>query len=416
MRHSFLSAVQKLHDLVCSYEYKLFSRESSTQFTRKRKLDFKTTLFTMLNFCKKSLQIEIDKMFDKLEKGEYASKQAFSKARQQILPEAVKLLFETTVETVAQNPEMASVGGFTPIAIDGTTIAMDNLPELANYFGYCRKGTTACTARASVASDATFGIVLDAVMCPYSVGERELATMHIKNIFKLGVPNPLFLMDRGYDSLEIISDIEKAGGHYIVRIRERWMKDLVSSTKSGEWGEFVHNKTTYRVRVIKLTTPAGESEVLFTNVDELNEEAFKQLYSLRWTVESKYRVVKNLLQLENFSGKTVQTMYQDFWATMMLSNLAAMAKIETDARIKEARKDKGLKHTYQTNNNLLIGKMKDLLYCLLAMDDPLLRGIMFNNFAKRLSRLCVPVTRGETKPRKPPRQGKNFNYCTKSAL
>jgi len=69
---------------------------------------------------------------------------------------------------------------------------------------------------------------------------------------------------------------------------------------------------------VRLST--GELEILVTSL--LDEEgyptaAFKEIYNLRWGVETLYDVVKNRLSLENFSGKTAHAVLQDFHALIL---------------------------------------------------------------------------------------------------
>lgn len=77
-------------------------------FTRARNMGFKGIIGMCLNFIKKSLQLEIDNYMEltdpKIEKP--ITKQAFSKARQNISPDAFKYLFQMTVETVFEEDEI----------------------------------------------------------------------------------------------------------------------------------------------------------------------------------------------------------------------------------------------------------------------------------------------------------------------
>ena len=79
---------------------------------------------------------------------------------------------------------------------------------------------------------------------------------------------------------------------------------------------------------------------MITNLDrnEFKTEEFQKLYHLRWGIETKYNTIKNKLCLEDFSGKTVISILQDFYATMYLANLVAAIKGETDEQISEDTK------------------------------------------------------------------------------
>ncbi len=76
--------------------------------------------------------------------------------------------------------------------------------------------------------------------------------------------------------------------------------------------------------MIRIILPSGEVEVLATSLldeNEFSEIEFKHLYSLRWGVETFFSKIKGRLALENFTGKTVESIYQDFWPTIFISNL-----------------------------------------------------------------------------------------------
>jgi hypothetical protein len=83
------------------------------------------------------------------------------------------------------------------------------------------------------------------------------------------------------------------------------------------------------------------------------------LYFYRWPVETKFDVVKNKLELENFSGRTEDAVLQDFWACMHLANIAAIAKDEANDLVKEQHAGKDNKYVYIPNLNQLIGSLKD---------------------------------------------------------
>ena len=85
--------------------------------------------------------------------------------------------------------------------------------------------------------------------------------------------------------------------------------------------------TSITVRFVRVVLDDGTVEVLVTSLlDEypVSHVMFKELYNLRWGVETLYDRIKNLLTLENFSGTTVEAVKQDFYATMFLCGLEAV--------------------------------------------------------------------------------------------
>ena len=75
------------------------------------------------------------------------------------------------------------------------------------------------------------------------------------------------------------------------------------------------------------------TEVLATSVldeNEISNDEFKYLYGLRWGVETFFSKIKGRLGLENFTGKTVESIKQDFWSTIFISNLETIMTEKTE--------------------------------------------------------------------------------------
>jgi len=162
MRTMFISAVANWSVLIKSYDFLIESRKSPKNFSRKGELGFVNTVQSTLNFNNHSQQLELDNYHDLIGSDTYVSQQAYSKARQNIKPEAFQRLFSLTVNEAASNPGINRFKGYTPMAIDGSTLALDNLPELIQYFGCSGSKSSACTARTSIACDTLNGIVYQA--------------------------------------------------------------------------------------------------------------------------------------------------------------------------------------------------------------------------------------------------------------
>nr|CBX28169.1 hypothetical protein N47_G34930 [uncultured Desulfobacterium sp.] len=82
-----------------------------------------------------------------------------------------------------------------------------------------------------------------------------------------------------------------------------------------------------KIRLIRIGLPSGETEILATSLldqEEFAYDVFAELYHLRWPVEEDYKIMKCRIQVENFSGKTVISVYQDFHAKVFSKNLTMM--------------------------------------------------------------------------------------------
>lgn len=108
----------KLDDFLFKCAYRLDSKK----FSRKSKMGFKETTLFMMNMVKKSLQLELNTFFDKVLKEDFTiSKQAYSKARQNINPEIFVDLSESSVKGFYEECDDYKLWkGYRLSAIDGT--------------------------------------------------------------------------------------------------------------------------------------------------------------------------------------------------------------------------------------------------------------------------------------------------------
>ena len=113
-------------------------------------------------------------------------------------------------------------------------------------------------------------------------------------------------------------------------------------------------------RKLTIELPSGEIEVLATSLLDKTRYGyclFKQLYQQRWMVEEDYKVMKSRLEIENFTGKSVEAIYQDIHAAVLTKNIAAVAIFEAD-KIK-AFKCKTRKYHYRINFSYALSQLKD---------------------------------------------------------
>lgn len=424
MKKNYSTAVKKITELLYSIEFLHRSRLNEKNFTRNRSLNFISATSIILNLCRKSLQTELYNFFDKIKNGaKPVSKQAFSKARQNILPEAFMELYQVTVSEARQS-ELSTYQGYHVYAVDGSTVALENEPELLEYFHCSGSAGNACTARISFLQDCLNGVIMDAQISDYKIGERKLAQKHIDALKSMGINKDILLFDRGYVSDDLLNNMLKDNLYFVMRIRDRWHEKEIASTKSGDFTNIILDKKEQKIRIIKVPmkklTENGveteEYEILFTNIDFLDIDQLFKLYGLRWGVETSYNTVKEKLQLENFSGKTVVSVLQDFFATVTIANMATFYKIEADETIEDQDKDKDNKYKYQANLNIIIGILRDRLIEAVLEQNKRKQQKMLKKLFDDITRFKTPIRPDRNVPRKSPRQGKNFFMRKKSSI
>lgn len=94
------------------------------------------------------------------------------------------------------------------------------------------------------------------------------------------------------------------------------------------FGDQKQNILDIPIRIIRVTLDNGTEEYLATNITDtkITQSMFKELYFLRWPVETKYRELKISLLIEEFTGATKVSIIQEFFITMLLSNISSLIK------------------------------------------------------------------------------------------
>jgi hypothetical protein len=91
---------------------------------------------------------------------------------------------------------------------------------------------------------------------------------------------------------------------------------------------------TITMRCVLIDLPTGEEEVLFTSLldsERYPSEDFGDIYRLRWNEETYFDRVKNVMNIEMFSGLSEESIHQDFWATLLVSNMETVFSADAQA-------------------------------------------------------------------------------------
>jgi hypothetical protein len=372
-------------------------------------------IFMLLSF-KCSAATALRRFFEKISKNDTTmTQQSLSEARKKITVWAFRHLFELTANVMTENCAKKWLN-YRVYAIDGSKIALPADETLRKHFGALGKDNTAPTAQGSILYDVLNDIVCDAAIEPLTTDERTIATAHIA-VCKSIAPkdNKLIIFDRGYPSFRLIELLENEGISYVMRVKSKFNKDIDAQWKLEGYVSLEQNGKRIQVRVIKFTLDSGETETLITNITDrrLGKEAFKKLYFLRWPVETKFDIVKNKLQLENFNTRTVEGIQQDFFAAMYLTNYAAAALSDARGDIEDARVDKDNKYKYKANTNELIGILKDRLVFALSQDDTDEQAAMIAVILGDVKRNVVPIRPKRSNPRSNSPRNSKFHHNQK---
>lgn len=397
-------------------------RTKPTFFTRtgRSKMGFKELVLFILNFAKKSLQVELDNFsFNEKDSDFRVSKQAFSEARKKISPKAFIMLSDSIINWFYTDTDFIRFKEYRLLAIDGSVLQVPNSKKIIKKFG-CAENQSVKVARAMASGvyDVENDMMLATIIKKYGSSERALATRLINKVESLGFKNDLFLLDRGYPSKELMSFIEGKNQKYLMRVSGSYLKQVMEAREKDQIIKVENEGEILCIRVLRFLLDSGIEEVLITNIlnQSFTVEDFKKLYFKRWGIEVKYNELKSRLQIENFSGESVISVMQDFYATMYLSNMVALAKKDANRIIEERNKDKNLKHDYKVNTNILVGKLKLSLVAMMLETSSRKRSRLFKKIMNEISMNVVPIRPGRTAPRNFKSRVNKFSKSRKSGL
>lgn len=241
--------------------------------------------------------------------------------------------------------------------------------------------------------------------------EMRLAEQQLERIPEtIGEKQPfLVVMDRGYPSTPSFIHMTDKGIRFLVRLKSSDYKKEQQSLKEADSiinikldksrirhyegtidGERMKELGEISLRMVKVELENGTIEVLATNLpEEFTTDEIKELYHLRWGIETAYETLKSRLQIENFTGTKAILLEQDIYSTIYVSNLAE--DIIRDAEAELDGEEKGKKHRMAINQTISIGILKnDLIYILLEKDAQK-QDRLFERIYEDISKNLVPI-------------------------
>jgi len=395
---------------------KVEARFNPQSFTRNRKLPFADIVCLLMDMQKTALQARLNHFFAKTGQEVSMTEQALSKARNQFDHSPFEKMLRSVVAEEYSGNSTPKWKGYHLVAVDGSSAQVPDTAETREYFGALgRNGGHACVGL-SILYDVENTWVLNPIFTVAAMDERGNLLKHISFLsdrFPHIAENALILLDRGYQSTKVFEALEQAGMKYICRCS----RCFLSSVNKAPHGDSVIEQDGRRLRVYKFLLKTGEEETLITNLFDADCSDFPELYAKRWGIETAYGTLKNKLCVESFSGKTVNTVLQDLWASMVLMNLVATLRDEANQAVKAARERKPNKHEYATNTGALIVSLRDeFIFCCLRKNS-YLGSLRLNKLISMISRSVLPVRPGRTSPRPPHnKEKKRFPINSKSRL
>jgi Transposase DDE domain len=420
--------LEQVRSQLSSQQFLVAHRRDSQAFSRRRKLSFEWVILLILQKSLKSMQLVLNEFFQKLSVPFVsAGASALTKARQKLSYTAfIALNREAVVDVYYSDGNYRTWQGHRVLGIDGSRIFLPDTPAIRQEFGsiaYANQlpetSGSLPQALASVCYDVLNGIALDSILAPAKSYEVDLALQHLE----WTRPEDLMIFDRGYPSYAFLAKLLAQGRHFLARCSQGSFKEVQKLFQNPLPSQVVtlhapaHQRASMKalglplqiqVRLITVWLKTGEVEVLVTSLrDEARypASAFGQLYSLRWGIETFYGTLKGRLNLENFTGKSVQAVKQDFYSTIFISGVESILTQEAQEHLEQKTAHRHPQRVNQAVSfNTIKNRVLDLFYQNIDLDlllEELTQLFLTNPVCQRNQR---------TVPRKKAKESKLIQY------
>lgn len=348
----------------------------------------------------RSLQLSLNRLIPKLGLDvSTVSNAAYSKARAKLKHTAfIELNKRAVVAVMYEEGDHQTFKGFRLLALDGSDVRLPDDETITREFGTLayRNGQPGVSgahamARASVVYDVLNRIALDARLEPVAVHETTIAAHQLQGLAAGDSlrSNDLIIKDRGYHSYRMMAITRQTGAHFLIRCKRgsgmlgvdrmldgrgpaEQIVTLAMPKGQTKRPEYQGLPVELAVRFVRVKLKTGEYEVLATSVLDpviLSRADLKELYRLRWGIETFYGILKTRLGLENFSGLSPEAIRQDFHAAVLLTGLESILTMDAEAALRKQRGGYPKKVNKAVSFSIIKERAFELFYSDTPMDE-----------------------------------------------
>ena len=405
----------------------MFSKNPGKDFSRNRKLPFRTVISLLLSMEGGTLTTELLDFFGC--SAEAASSSAFVQQRKKINQEALPSLFRMFVRKA---DAIRTYKGLRLIAADGSDI---QIPANPNHPDSFFPGTNGQSPYSMLHLDAMYDLLQRTYMDATLLGQRKTneRSALCAMVDRSELENVLLIADRGYEGFNLMAHIQEKGWKYLIRIRDvassrgiasgldlpdekefDLFVDLSLTTKQTKEVKLLcQSRNQYRIitgtapfdflprnnckhdpvvfynlpfRIVRFQIAEDSYETVLTNLDA---KAFpplelKKLYHMRWGIETAFRELKYTLGLLHFHAKKVEFICQEVFARLIMYNFAEL--IASSVIVSKA----DAKHAYKVNFSVAVHVCRQFL--LGNVSPPVVEAL--------IRRHVSPIRPGRSSPRK----------------
>ena len=411
----------------------LYAKNAKKDFSRNRKLPFKKVVYTILSMAGKSLSNEIMEYCGLTTNIPTVS--AFVQQRSKIKSSSFEMLFRSFNNTCN---EQKLFKGYRLLAVDGSDLhTPTNKNEQDSYYAGTNGQKPYNLLHLNAMYDLMTNRYVDAlIQGSLSANEyKAFCSMIDRDISDYPT---IYIADRGYESYNNLAHVQEKGQYFLIRIKDSMKNGIASAIDLPSDEEFdisldlnltrkqtnaaktdknlkylPHNVNfdylpshckygaplkpyTIHCRFVRVKITEDTYELLLTNLkpEDFSSSDLKQLYSMRWGIETSFRSLKYTLGLLFFHSKKTEYIIQEIFAKLIMYNFAEL--IISQIVIKQKKR----KHNYKVNFSTSIHICRNFL----------LKNISPLDVEALISSYILPIRSGISNHRDLPRSKKATSF------
>ena len=397
LKHELWDTINKMNDY-----RSFFVKNPEKDFTRRYKLPLDRVLKLMIQMQNKSLPHEVGEFFAYQHDMPTAS--AFIQQRSKLTDYALPTLYSAWVK--AHAPRRMG-NGYHVIACDGSDVYFAANPKEQDCYFEQDGAQGYCLAHLNALQDVIGGTYVDAIVQDRRC-ENEIDAMITMLERQKWDEKTIYTADRGYECYKLMGHIQERNQYYVLRVKSVSSNGILSGFSLPESTEFdrtvtisltrkqtneakarmadepdryrfvpkdssfdlcdLHHCLYYDLsfRIVSVRLSDESFEYLVTNLpeSEFSPAALKEIYHMRWGIETSFRQLKYTIAMNAFHTKKAEFIRQEIYARLILFNFCQL--VASHAALFKKSKDGS--RTYKLNFSMVVGACRALLKS--PPDDP----------------------------------------------
>jgi len=403
-------------------EKREYFKNSETDFTRNRKLNFEKIINILICMESGSLKDELYNYFDLNIDNPTSS--ALIQQRNKIKYEAFEWLLKEFNKETQQNKLH---NGYKLLAIDGSSIPIcHNIDDKSTYIKQIGKNQKICKGHNAFHLNTIYNLLEHTYEDVIIQGEAERDETGAFNSFidRYNGEKAIYIADRGYESYNSFAHAIEADQKFLVRVKDITSNGILSSfnfndeefdliikriltmkqtneiKKQKDKYKFMPNNCKFdyinkdnpyyeiEFRIVRFKLSNGNYECVITNLskEEFSSEEIKELYNKRWGIETSFRELKYAVGMNFFHSKRRDFIKQEIFIRILFYNFS-----ERIMRCIHPKYKKRI-HVYQINFTRAFHMIKTYL-------KKIKSGIMPPDIESIIEKEIEPVRPGRSSPR-----------------